>query len=97
MKVSESIISPRPEGRRLQIADQTPKRFLIQVVVFPVAEVIVDKILANLAGGIFSGIGVEALPIAQAFKRSEPDGEQCAQGQQQLVMEQINEAIRVRR
>ena len=55
----------RPCVRGLQIADQTLKRFLIRVVVFPVAEV-GDEILKNLAGGIFAGVGVEALPVAQA-------------------------------
>ena len=52
--------------RRFQIADQPLKRFLIRVVILPVAEVR-DEILANLAGGIFSGVGVEALPVAQSF------------------------------
>src|SRR5271155_675059 len=58
-----------------QVADQPLKRFLIRVVVLPVAEV-GDEILANLAGGVFAGVGVEALPVAQGFKGREPDGEQ---------------------
>jgi hypothetical protein len=57
--------------RRLQVADQALEGFLIGVVVFPVAEV-GDEILANLAGGIFAGVGVKALPVAQGFKRREP-------------------------
>ena len=43
--------------------------------VLPVAEV-GDEILANLAGGIFAGVGVEALPVAQGCEGREPDGEQ---------------------
>jgi hypothetical protein len=43
--------------------------------ILPVAE-IRNEILANLAGGIFAGVGVEALPVAQGFKRRQPDGEQ---------------------
>src|SRR5258708_30851506 len=50
--------------RSFQIADQALEGFLIGVVVLPVAEV-GNEILANLAGGIFSGVGVEALPVAQ--------------------------------
>jgi hypothetical protein len=46
-------------------------------VILPIAE-IGDEIFANLAGGIFAGVGVEALPVAQGFKRREPDGEQNA-------------------
>jgi len=44
-------------------------------VILPVAEV-GDEILANLACGIFAGVGVEALPVAQGFEGREPDGEQ---------------------
>jgi hypothetical protein len=44
-------------------------------VVLPVAEV-GDEILANLAGGVFSGVGVEALPVAQGCEGREANGEQ---------------------
>ena len=57
------------------MADQALERFLIRVVVLPVAEV-GDEILANLAGGVFAGIGVEELPVAQGLKGREADGEQ---------------------
>lgn len=60
---------------RLQISDQPLECFLIRVVVLPIAEV-GDEILANLAGGILSSVGVEAFPVAQSFKRREPNGEQ---------------------
>src|ERR1700674_4114021 len=69
-------LSDLPRVRRFQVADQPLKGFLIRVVVLPVAEV-GDEILANLAGGIFSGVGVEASP-AQGFKGRQPDGEQHA-------------------
>jgi hypothetical protein len=58
-------------ARGFQVADQALEGFLIRVMVLPVAEVR-DEILANLAGGVLSGVGVEALPVAQGFKgRSE--------------------------
>jgi hypothetical protein len=53
------IALPRFGVGGFQIADQSPEGFLVGVVVLPVAEV-GDEIFANLAGGIFAGIGVEA-------------------------------------
>jgi hypothetical protein len=68
-KVSTSAWSRRLSG------DKALESPLIEVVVFPVAEV-GDEVLANLAGGIFAGVGVEALPVAQGFEGREADGEQ---------------------
>ena len=62
---------------RFQIRHELGKRLLIRIVVLPVAEV-GNEIFANLAGGIFSRVGIEALPIAQSFEGREPDGEQNA-------------------
>jgi len=51
-----SVVQSEPQDQsflfrvgRFQIADQTLKRFLIRVVIFPIAEV-GDEILADLAG-----------------------------------------------
>ncbi len=57
-----------------QVADEALEGFLVGVVVFPVAEV-GDEVFADLAGGIFAGVGVEALPVAQGFKGRQADGE----------------------
>ena len=48
----------------LQIAEQPVKGCSIGVVVLPLAEV-GNEILADFTGGIFAGVGVEALPVAQ--------------------------------
>src|SRR2546423_9677877 len=76
VRASRPPLSLRLRVRRFQIADQALKRFLIRMVILPVAEV-GDEILANLAGGIFSGVGVEALPSRRVSK-GDADGEQQA-------------------
>src|ERR1700722_9325450 len=54
--------------RSFQVGDQSVKGLLIRVMTLPVAEV-GNEIFSNLAGGIFSGVGVEAPPVAQGFER----------------------------
>src|ERR1700685_1613871 len=60
-----------------QVGEQAVEGFLVGVVVFPVAEV-GDEVFADFAGGIFAGVGLEALPVAQGFKGRQADGEQDA-------------------
>ncbi len=58
---------------QFQIRQEALEGRLIGIVIFPPAEV-GNEIFPELAGGILSGVGIEALPIAERFKINQRKG-----------------------